>query len=749
MEQYDLNGITEWNFQTVGPSSYVGDGFIFEPWQGRKYVDVTDSGATSMDGRFKLGTYTVQNRSFWELNTYDEKAFSSYLSGNESISDEARSVITSSLYPEYLGDENQIVVSKEEPPSFSVDTFVYKMSDEKTYPLFIYYDKDLHKEEYQATTEGKVSLKIVTRDSGRDNVHFNPFMLRRTIGQAPQEFIPNITYNISNHNFNLDTDVSTGNVRLQWATIPSQAFTYMIEGDELIYDWNLETPIVYKLYVGEAQEFIPITYEHIGNTENTFFDFNPNTYADYQNGTTYQFRINATVPNPNGGTLETNFGQTFGGGVTTTQNNFDFPIGSVSVAIDSNNTNLIDRLNFLYYDGATEQWNLTEVNEDSFKLLVSADSAYPSSSYQTGSFIAASDTGTGNFDFQNWELESNPNDAVYLMDVDLEANDYPESFFPSQFNYLNNIRFVGRSDDFNGSSTDLTSVRIKANYQATTGGNAPPVNVDIEVSGTGGGSVSPSGVTMNSDNQTVQLQAFPESGKRFVKWEISQDNLYVGFGSPTNLQEESQVREAVLVWNGDYPQNQNSNYALIVARFASEESDPPGTCFLEGTLITMADGTTKPIEKIEVGDLVMSYDEDTKTIVGNKVVETMFHTANPQHLSYGKYLIINNTMRVTLNHPIFADTHGRSSHDWPTAETLRVDDYLYDKDLNKVRIHTIEPVDAIVDTYNFEVENAHTYIAENYIVHNIGGEGSGKGGGRVEVISAGTAMESQDLGGSN
>ena len=202
---------------------------------------------------------------------------------------------------------------------------------------------------------------------------------------------------------------------------------------------------------------------------------------------------------------------------------------------------------------------------------------------------------------------------------------------------------------------------------------------------------------MDGDTQTVQLQAFPESGKRFVKWEIYQDGLYVGFGPPTNLQEESQVREAVLVWNGAYPQNQSSNNASVSATFATEESNPPGTCFLEGTLITMADGTTKPIEKIKVGDLVMSYDEDTKTIVGNKVVETMFHTANPQHLSYGKYLIINNVMRVTLNHPIFADTHGRSSYDWPTAETLRVDDYLYDKDLNKVRIHTIEPVDAIVD----------------------------------------------------
>ena len=46
--------------------------------------------------------------------------------------------------------------------------------------------------------------------------------------------------------------------------------------------------------------------------------------------------------------------------------------------------------------------------------------------------------------------------------------------------------------------------------------------------------------------------------------------------------------------------------------------------------------------------------------------------------------------------------------------------------LNKVRIDSIERVEAVVDTYNFNVENAHTYIAENAIAHNINGPGGGK-----------------------
>ena len=166
---------------------------------------------------------------------------------------------------------------------------------------------------------------------------------------------------------------------------------------------------------------------------------------------------------------------------------------------------------------------------------------------------------------------------------------------------------------------------------------------------------------------------------------------------------------------------------------AYDPDDPPGggTCFLRGTMITMADGSLKPIEQIKVDDLVMSYDEETKQIVSNKVVQTFFHPPSTEHLSYGRYLIINGVMKVTTNHAILADTNGRSQYDWPLADKLSVGDYLYNRDLTKVRIDSIEAVDSIVDTFNFEVENTHTYIAENYIVHNIGGDGPGSGKGRI------------------
>src|SRR5262249_5705774 len=43
-------------------------------------------------------------------------------------------------------------------------------------------------------------------------------------------------------------------------------------------------------------------------------------------------------------------------------------------------------------------------------------------------------------------------------------------------------------------------------------------------------------------------------------------------------------------------------------------------CFVAGTAITMADGSQKPIEQIEVGDQVLSFDMDTRTMVPGRVV---------------------------------------------------------------------------------------------------------------------------------
>lgn len=52
-------------------------------------------------------------------------------------------------------------------------------------------------------------------------------------------------------------------------------------------------------------------------------------------------------------------------------------------------------------------------------------------------------------------------------------------------------------------------------------------------------------------------------------------------------------------------------------------------CFRAGTLIGMADGTFKKIEEVVEGDIVLSFDEDTKKFIKKQVIETHCNSPKP------------------------------------------------------------------------------------------------------------------------
>lgn len=132
-----------------------------------------------------------------------------------------------------------------------------------------------------------------------------------------------------------------------------------------------------------------------------------------------------------------------------------------------------------------------------------------------------------------------------------------------------------------------------------------------------------------------------------------------------------------------------------------------GGCFLEGTQITMADGTQKPIEDMQLGDMVMSYDESTREIIPDKVTY-IFNSPDKD-----SYYIINDQMKVTADHRVL------SENQWIPIGELGVGDTLTDSTGNPVVIDSMKPVMETVRIYNFEVNPTHTYIADGVIVHNI------------------------------
>jgi hypothetical protein len=133
-----------------------------------------------------------------------------------------------------------------------------------------------------------------------------------------------------------------------------------------------------------------------------------------------------------------------------------------------------------------------------------------------------------------------------------------------------------------------------------------------------------------------------------------------------------------------------------------------GGCFQAGTLITLADGTTRPIERIRERDEVLAWDEQTESLVTAIVGRAFVH-------GYvgGGLVAINGGVRSTPEHPVWAN--GR----WMRADELRAGDRMLDLAGASTPVASIELLSDVAEfVYNLRVEGVHTYFADGILVHN-------------------------------
>ena len=114
----------------------------------------------------------------------------------------------------------------------------------------------------------------------------------------------------------------------------------------------------------------------------------------------------------------------------------------------------------------------------------------------------------------------------------------------------------------------------------------------------------------------------------------------------------------------------------------------------------------KPIEDVQVGDFVKTFNEETNKVEVSCVEKTFIHK------NVSDLLIINDTITTTRNHPFYING------EWVEADDLKIGYELLHLDGTKHKITSIEETSIKTTVYNFEVAKTHNYFAEKYLVHN-------------------------------
>ena len=157
---------------------------------------------------------------------------------------------------------------------------------------------------------------------------------------------------------------------------------------------------------------------------------------------------------------------------------------------------------------------------------------------------------------------------------------------------------------------------------------------------------------------------------------------------------------------------------------SSRRSGGGGSCFAAGTLITLKH-QYKNIEDIEIGDIVLSYNEKTQKNEYSTVVEKMIHSTCED--IYTLY-IEDEKLIVTGNHKFFITRNNKQY--WIQVADFEQNDLVLFADGTLHKISKIDVNLRFLTVYNFEVSNTHNYyVGKNQVLaHNKGGGGSGGSG---------------------
>ncbi len=145
-----------------------------------------------------------------------------------------------------------------------------------------------------------------------------------------------------------------------------------------------------------------------------------------------------------------------------------------------------------------------------------------------------------------------------------------------------------------------------------------------------------------------------------------------------------------------------------------------GGCFPAGTKVTTMDGY-KDIDKLKLGDMVLSYNEETGVNEYHEVVYLFRY--EPSDIDEELYTLTfddKNTLNVTSSHKFYIKT--ADGYEILEAKDIKVDDYVMYADYTYHKVTKIKHKKLKESVYNISVENTHNFYidSEQILVHNVG-----------------------------
>ena len=142
-------------------------------------------------------------------------------------------------------------------------------------------------------------------------------------------------------------------------------------------------------------------------------------------------------------------------------------------------------------------------------------------------------------------------------------------------------------------------------------------------------------------------------------------------------------------------------------------------CFPPGTPVLMADGTTKLIERVRLGDLVLARDPEAGGPARPAEVCGLIRdfADGLVHVTFDTPGCGEGTVTSTRFHPFWTQNRG-----WVQAKDLVAGDTLEDSEARPLPIASVQTVPGLGRSFNLTVNQVHTYFVQteraSVLVHN-------------------------------